>query len=89
MRMFHRFKGMLFCSLLCGIVLSLASGEAAKKKIEVFGSSKVEQTAKEYNIKNIAKLPINPIFASLADKGEIENVNAEQLDYVVDAIISL
>ena len=36
MRMFHRFKGMLFCSLLCGIVLSLASGEAAKKKIEVF-----------------------------------------------------
>ena len=37
----------------------------------------------------IAKLPINPQFASLADKGEIESVNAEQLDSVVDAIISL
>ncbi len=60
-----------------------------KKKIEVFGKSKVEKTAKEFNIKNIAKLPINPEFASLADKGEIENINAEQLDSVVDAIISL
>ena len=60
-----------------------------KKKIEVFGSSKVEQTAKEFNIKNIAKLPINPEFASLADKGEIENINANYLDGVVDAIISI
>jgi Mrp family chromosome partitioning ATPase len=39
------------------------------KRIEVFGSSKVEKTAKDFDIKTTAKLPINPEFAKLADNG--------------------
>ncbi len=60
-----------------------------KKRLEIFGQSKVEKTASEYAIKNIAKLPINPEFATLADNGNIEEFKGEYLDNVVDAILSI
>ncbi len=60
-----------------------------KKKIEIFGQSKVDKTASEFGIKNVAKLPINPDFASLADNGNIEEFKGEYLDNVVDAILSI
>ena len=60
-----------------------------KKKIEIFGQSKVDKTASEFGIKNVAKLPINPEFASLADNGNIEEFKGEYLDNVVDAILSI
>ena len=60
-----------------------------KKRLEIFGQSKVEKTASEFGIKNVAKLPINPEFATLADNGNIEEFNGEYLDNVVDAILSI
>ena len=60
-----------------------------KKRLEIFGQSKVEKTASEYGIKHVAKLPINPEFATLADNGNIEEFNGEYLDNVVDAILSI
>ena len=60
-----------------------------KKKIEIFGYSKVDKTASEFGIKNVAKLPINPEFATLADNGNIEEFEGEYLDNVVDAILSI
>ncbi|MBE7081008.1 MAG: Mrp/NBP35 family ATP-binding protein [Clostridiales bacterium] len=60
-----------------------------KKKIEIFGQSKVDKTASEFGIKNVAKLPINPEFATLADNGNIEEFTGEYLDNVVDAILSI
>ena len=60
-----------------------------KKKIEIFGKSKVDKTASEYGIKKVAKLPINPEFAMLADNGNIEEFKGEYLDNVVDAILSI
>ncbi len=60
-----------------------------KKKIEIFGQSKVDKTAGEFGIKNVAKLPINPEFATLADNGNIEEFKGEYLDNVVDAILSI
>jgi len=60
-----------------------------KKKIEIFGQSKIDKTASEFGIKNVAKLPINPDFASLADNGNIEEFKGEYLDNVVDAILSI
>ena len=59
------------------------------KKINVFGQSKIEQTAMQYGISTIAKLPINPEFASLADKGEIENFDGDYLDSVVEVVTKL
>jgi Mrp family chromosome partitioning ATPase len=58
------------------------------KRIEVFGSSKVEKTAKDFDIKTTAKLPINPEFAKLADNGLIEEISGQYLDAVLDAIIN-
>ena len=57
-----------------------------KKKISIFGDSKIEQTAKEYGIETVAKLPINPEFAKLSDTGAIENVDGDYLDSIINAI---
>jgi len=56
------------------------------KKINVFGESRVEEVAKEYSIKTTAKLPINPVFAQLADKGMIEEFNGNYLDDIIEEI---
>jgi Mrp family chromosome partitioning ATPase len=60
-----------------------------KKKINVFGESKVEKTAEEYGIKTFAKLPINPEFAKLADNGDIECFNGDYLDEVLEVITKI
>ena len=58
-----------------------------KKKINVFGESKIEQTAKEYGIEKVARIPINPEFAKLSDDGEIEDFDGDYLDAVLEEII--
>ena len=57
-----------------------------KKKISIFGESKIEQTAKEYAIKTVAKLPINPEFAKLSDDGNIEEFKGDYLDSIMSVI---
>lgn len=56
------------------------------KQHSIFGQSKIEETAKEYGIDNIAKIPIDPNFASLSDKGEIEKFDGSCLNDIIDAI---
>ena len=58
-----------------------------KKRINVFGESKIESVAKTYNIDTVAKLPIKPEFAKLADDGNIELFNDNYLDNIVNKII--
>jgi Mrp family chromosome partitioning ATPase len=72
-----------------GIVENMSYLECpdCKKKINVFGESKVDSVAKEYDIPCTAKLPINPEFASLADAGKIEEFNGNYLDSLVDKIL--
>ena len=48
-----------------------------------------ENYTSQTNIKNIAKLPINPNFAMLADNGNIENIEGNYLDNIVEAILSI
>ena len=59
------------------------------KKIEVFGKSKIDEVAKQYDIDTFAKLPINPEFASKADNGLIEEVPAENLLSIFNKIEKL
>ena len=59
------------------------------KHIEVFGKSKVEEVAKEYDLAVLAKMPLNPELATLSDKGNIEDVNVDYLDKALDLIESL
>ncbi len=74
-----------------GIVENMSYFECpdCNKKIEIFGKSKIEETAKEYGIKTISKLPINPDFARLADAGNIEDFSYEYLDDVVNTVLSI
>lgn len=60
-----------------------------KKRINVFGESKIDKTAEEYGIDVVAKLPINPEFASLSDNGRIEDFTGDYLDVIIDTIIKL
>ena len=73
-----------------GIVENMSYFECpdCNKKIEIFGKSKVEETAKEYGIEAISKWPINPDFARLADNGKIEEFSYGYLDSVVDKILA-
>lgn len=53
---------------------------------EIFGTSKVEETAKQYGIKHIAKLPVNPKLAAAVDKGMIELFEGSWLDNLAEVI---
>ena len=60
-----------------------------KKKISVFGESKVDETAKEYGVDVLAKLPINPEFASKCDQGKIESLTSELFETAANKIEEL
>ena len=57
------------------------------KVINVFGQSKIESVAKNFGIDTVAKLPINPEFASLADKGMIEGMGGDYLESIIEKIL--
>ncbi len=59
------------------------------KKIEVFGSSKADETAKENDIQIVAKMPFMPEIAALCDAGQVEDSNVDALDEIVNKIIGL
>lgn len=56
------------------------------KKIEVFGKSHTEETAKQFGIPVLARIPINPELASQCDKGVIELFEGDWISAVADAV---
>ena len=56
------------------------------KKINIFGESQIDETAKELGVPVIAKLPINPQINQLVDQGKINEVKGSELDEFVDAL---
>ena len=56
------------------------------KQIEVFGQSKAKWIAAEYGIPAIARMPLDPTIAKLADGGRIEDYDASALDDVFKEI---
>jgi Mrp family chromosome partitioning ATPase len=50
----------------------------------IFGESRVESVAKEYDIANVAKIPIDPVLATMVDAGEIESAGAGFLAPIAD-----
>lgn len=47
------------------------------KEIKLFGESHVDEIAKQYGIKVLAKIPIDPLAATLCDSGKIEIIENE------------
>lgn len=52
---------------------------ACGNKHEIFGASKAQLLAKEYNIPSYARLPIDPAYATLADAGKIASADTSPL----------
>ena len=59
------------------------------KKIEIFGKSKTEETAKAQGLELLARVPFCPDIASLTDNGEIEKFSGDYLDKVADKVEKL
>ena len=54
---------------------------------EIFGESHVAQEAEQFGIENFARMPIDKRISALCDKGMVENIQAEWLVELADAII--
>ncbi|RBP43989.1 Mrp/NBP35 family ATP-binding protein [Garciella nitratireducens] len=52
------------------------------KKYQIFGDSHIEEVAKKYNLKVLAKLPIDPKISEACDKGMIEFLDGNWLESV-------
>lgn len=50
----------------------------------IFGESKVDAAAKQFGIANVARLPIDPVIATMVDAGEVEDVDASALAPIAD-----
>ena len=56
------------------------------KQIEVFGQSKAKWIAAEYGIPAVARMPLDPTIAKLADEGRIEDYDASALSDIFTEI---
>ena len=54
----------------------------------IFGESKIEEVAKEQGVQVLAQLPIDPHFAALCDKGQVEEVEEDLVSSVTEYIVT-
>lgn len=59
------------------------------KEISVFGESHLTEVAKQYSLKVLANLPIDPAFAAACDGGKIEEFEGDYLDVAAAEIRAL
>ena len=71
-----------------GIVENMSYVECpdCKKRIPVFGESKIDAVAKEYGREVLAQIPIDPNLASQCDNGLIELFEGDFLDHAADVV---
>lgn len=56
------------------------------RKLEIFGKSKIDETAKELGLPVLAKLPVNPEINRLVDAGRVSEAECPELDEFVSAL---
>lgn len=59
------------------------------KQHELFGKTRVEETARQFGITATARLPLDPAVAAAADRGGVEGLHIKQLDPVLQAITKI
>ena len=57
------------------------------KKISVFGESHIEEVAKEYALPVLARIPIQPKIAEMADQGTIEYLEESWMDEAAEKLV--
>ena len=60
--------------------------EDCGKRLNIFGESKIDETASELGVPVLAKLPINPQINRLVDEGKIFEAQVNELDEFVSAL---
>lgn len=55
-------------------------------KIQLFGKGHADYIADEYDIPVLCKLPMNPEFADACDRGNVEDIELEEIAPMVDAL---
>lgn len=56
------------------------------KKINVFGESQIDTVAEKFGLEVLARIPINPDFAKISDRGLIELFEGDYMDRLADVI---
>ena len=56
------------------------------KQIHVFGESKLDAVAAEFNLPILARLPIDPKVAASYDQGQMESVDTSAMEKVLEAV---
>lgn len=71
-----------------GIVENMSYAECPDcgNKISIFGESRLEEVAKEYNLRILGRLPVDPRLAKSCDKGAIELYDGNWLDNATEII---
>ena len=74
-----------------GIVENMSYAECPDcgKKISIFGESRLEEVAKEYNLRILGRLPVDTRLAKSCDKGAIELYDGNWLDNATEIIEKL
>ena len=57
------------------------------KEIRIFGESHIEETAAAHGTEVLARIPIDPMLASLVDGGMIEAMEADYLEAAAEKIV--
>lgn len=69
--------------------MSYAKCPDCGKEIEVFGKSKLEETAKAYHLDVLGRIPLDPKLAAACDRGMIELFDGKWLDKAIETIAAL
>lgn len=74
-----------------GIVENMSYVECpdCKKQIKVFGESHIDQTAAEYGLPVLGKIPMDPALAKVCDAGAVELFEGDWLDHAADKVEEL
>lgn len=62
---------------------------SCKEKHYIYGESRIEEIAKQYDVDHVARIPINPKLAAAADKGMIELYEGDWLDELTNVLKEL
>lgn len=59
-----------------------------QKRIELFGTSRVEQIASEYGVPLLARLPVDPSVSVLADQGRLESYTSPETTRFAERLLA-
>ncbi len=66
--------------------MSYIECEDCGHRIYPFGQSRIEEVAKEYDLKILAQNPINPEYAALCDSGQFEKADIQPIETAIEEI---